>query len=180
MTEQKVSSRYANAILDIAEQESLTNEVIRDFELLQSMLDSSKELVTFTVSPVIADWQKKKIYEELISSKVHKLTMNFILLLINKGRIDLLPSIIIQFGNLYNLHNNRVKAIIKSASELTETVKSKIMLKLTEITGKVILPEYKTDKSIKGGLSIQINDWVYDATLKTQLELLRKQLSGNI
>lgn len=179
MTEQKVSTRYANAILDIAEQESLTKDIIRDFDLIKTMLDNSRELMNLIKSPVIADWKKKNIFEELILNKVHKLTMNFMLLLINKGRIDLLPSIIIQFGNLYNLHNNRVKAIIKSASVLTESVKSKVMLRLTELTGKIILPEYQTVKSVKGGISIQIDDWVYDATLKTQLELLRKQLSGN-
>lgn len=179
MTEQIVSTRYANAILDIAERESLTKDIISDFEVLRKMLLSSKELLNLIKSPIIAELHKKKVFQELLSNRVNKLTMNFVLLLINKGRIELLPSILIQFINLYNLHNNRVKAKITSASELTEPLKSKMMLKLTEMTGKIILPEYKTDKSIKGGISIQIDDWVYDATIKTQLELLRKQLSGN-
>lgn len=177
MTEQKVSSRYAKALLDTSTAESLNDIVVKDLDLVKNMINSSRDLSNFIKSPIISETQKRKVFDELLSDKVHKLTLNFINVLLEKGRESLIVSIIIQFENLYNLRNNRVKVEIKSASELTEDIKSKVLNKLTEVTGKIILPKFFVDKSLKGGLSIRVEDWVYDASLKTQLELLRQSLS---
>lgn len=176
MTEQKVSSRYARALLDIADKEAITDKVIVDLDLVSEMIRSSKELNNLVQSPIVADWQKKKIFQELLSGKTQEVTLKFIELLIDKGREVLIENIIDRFLKLYDEKNNRVKIDVTSATELTDTLKSKIVAKLTEATSKTIIPTYFTDPSVKGGISIRVNDWVYDATLLTQLKLLKEDL----
>ena len=47
------------------------------------------------------------------------------------------------------------------------------------MTKKEVNITYKTDKSVMGGLVIRFGDIQIDASLKTKLENLKKQLSAN-
>jgi F-type H+-transporting ATPase subunit delta len=176
MTEQKVSTRYARALLDITEESAITDKILQDLDMIKRMINSSKELDNLIHSPVIADWKKKNIFKELLENNTSPITLTFIELLIDKGREDLIEAIIAKFHEINDLKQNRVNIEVTSATELTEAIKSKVVTKLTETTSKTIIPTYITDPTVKGGISIRVNDWVYDATLKTQLRLLKENL----
>lgn len=178
MTEQKVSSRYARAIMDVAEQEAITANVLEDFQFIKELLKQSRELLNLIHSPIISVLKKKDILKEILENKVNILTLNFVLLLVDKRREDLILSIIEQFRNIFDINNNRLRAEITSATELTSAIKEQILAKFSSLTGKTILPEYKTDPKVKGGVMIRVDDLVYDATLKTQLKLLEQTLNG--
>jgi F-type H+-transporting ATPase subunit delta len=177
MTEQRVSNRYASALLDTAEQEGITDQVYNDFLLIKSTFRLSHELRAMTASPIFQQWRKKKIYEELFTGRVSQLVLKFLILLLDKRRGELIPSIIIQFQNQYNILKNRLQVEISSAIELNDEIKGKIIEKLTIMTQKTILPEFNVNPSLKGGVLVRIEDWVYDATIKNQLDILLKSLS---
>lgn len=177
MTEQRVSNRYARALLETAEQEGLTDNVYNDFQLVLSVFNASHELRAMTASPVFQQWRKKKIYQELFTGRVSPLVLNFLILLLDKRRGELIQSIIIQFQNQYDTLKNRLAVEITSAIGLNEEMQGKIIQKLIQITNKTILPQFKVNPNLKGGVLVRIEDWVYDATIKNQLDVLFKRLS---
>ncbi|MBM2813369.1 MAG: synthase subunit delta [Ignavibacteria bacterium] len=177
MFEQKVSSRYAQAVLSTAISTGFADRVFDDFIIIRDTIKSSREFYTFLKSPIIRFWQKKKVFQEVFSSSVSELTLNFIILLADKHRESLLPSIIAQYQAQYNAENNRLPVEISSAVALSDDLKKKIMTRLEGYTKKTVLPEYSIDKKLKGGITVRIDDWVFDGSIKNQLEILFKKLS---
>lgn len=177
MTEQRVSSRYALALMNTAKQENLVEKVFEDFQLVKSYIDASRELKYLLKSPVVGHFKKKSALKDIFEGKIHILTLNFLLLLADKRREEFTLDIIFQFEKQYNEVNGLLPVDITSAIELDEVMKSRINVKLNSITGKKVLSNYIIDKSIKGGVQVRIENWVYDASLANQLKALHKSLA---
>lgn len=177
MTEHKVSSRYARAILDAAIKEGLDDTVSKDLAIVKDTVANSKELLVFFRSPVVQMWRKKKVIEEIFGEHIHLLTKSFLTLLSEKRREGLVLSIIAEFNDQYDVYKNRARADITTAIEITDDLKAKIKSKIEEWHNKEIIPSFKVNPNIKGGVLVRINDWVYDFTLRKQLEELYATLA---
>lgn len=176
MKEQKISRRYARALYDIAKDNKILTEVNDDLIFIDKMVNSSKEFLMFLKSPIISKFKKKEVFVALLKDKIQSITLNFILLLNDKQRESLLLDIIAQYENIYNEEHNIQKIIITTAFEPNEEFKQNIIKKLTDWSGKVINAEFIVDKKIIGGILIRKDNWVYDASISHQLELLKQKL----
>lgn len=181
MREHRVSYRYAKALLESAKKVGMADLIYDDFSKIRFTFEMSKELRRLAASPVFQLWRKKKILNEIFEEeKISPLAMQFLLLLIEKRRGDLVLSIIAEYEMQYNLLNNKLPITVESAVELDEKMKSQVVNKVASKTKMTILPEYKINKELKGGILVMIQDWVFDASIKNQLKILRKQLiEGN-
>lgn len=178
MNEKKVSSRYAKAIYGLAKQNNLQDKVLADFSLIVSTIKSSKDLQNLMASPVVAGNKKLDILKEIFGNNITDLTLDFFKLLTEKARENLFENISNEFLLIYNEEHNRLPITIYSAIDLDNASKDEIQNKLADWTDKTILPDYQIDKSIRGGLKIKIQDWVFDASIQNQLDKLRKVLAG--
>ena len=176
MTESKVSLRYAKSLLDITDPLGTSEVIQKDFAYIIKTIKSSRELASLFKSPIIQNWKKKKILQEIFETSISKLTFDFLMLVTDKHREKLIYSIIQQFDNLYNIKNNRIIVKITSANEIDELLKVKILQKVQVLLNKVVLPEFSVVPSLQGGIQIQVEDWVFDASIARQLEMLRKNL----
>jgi F-type H+-transporting ATPase subunit delta len=87
-------------------------------------------------------------------------------------------SIANEYELIYNSRNNIDPVLIETAIELDEDAKNKLVEMLANWTKSTIQAEYKVNPNLKGGLKVNIKGWVFDATIKNQLEKLRKTLAG--
>lgn len=177
MIEQRVSLRYARAILETAVEGKIDKEIYDDFLFVIKTLNSSKEFAAITTSPVVQHWRKKKIYDEIFKGKINDLTLSFLTLLTDKRRDKLIPSIVRQYVIEYDKLHNRLPAEIVSAIELDDSTKNEIVGKLAAWTKMQILPEFAVDPNVKGGMLVRIDDWVFDATIRNQLQVLYRTLA---
>lgn len=177
MKEHKISLRYARALLESAKKEGKADEILNDLQKVKTIFEQSKELRRLAASPVVQIYKKRKILEQLFKEfQVSKITLDFIMLLIDKRRGNLILDIISEYETQYNIANNKLPIQVISTVELDDNAKNKIIQKLQERTKMEIIPSYKIDDSLKGGILIKVNDWVFDASLKNQLQNLYKQL----
>jgi len=176
MTEQKVSLRYAKAIYENAQELGIQDLINQDFKLISKMLKLSKELVAFLKSPIISKFKKKEIFKVIFEDKLNNLTYKFIMLLADKQREYLIVDIVNQYDIIYNLEKNILVVKVTTANQIDEVMKSKIANSITQWFGKIIHDEYNVNKDILGGILIRIDNWVYDATISHQLEMLRHKM----
>lgn len=176
MTEKKVSLRYAKAMFEVAKERNLLEVCYNDMQLIKSLLDSSRELKVLLKSPIINKNKKKGVLENLFKSRVSSLTYEFMNLLTDKQRESLIIDVVNQYDILYNVEKNIQVVNVTTAVELSETLKQKLVAKLTEVTGKIIQPQYSIQNEVIGGIMIRLDNWVYDATIAHQLQILRNQL----
>ncbi len=179
MSNFNISTRYAKALLEFADDKKSLEQVSNDMILVEATLASSKELRAVLKSPVINNESKKSILQELFAEITNKVSMEFILFVNSKNRENILFDIAKRYNAIRNITLKRVEAEIISTVNFSNEQKSSLQKQLTEFSQKEIIPTFKIDESLIGGFTIKMNDTVIDASVKQQLNRLRKSLVSN-
>ncbi len=181
MSDSKVAYRYASSLLETAMEKGILEKVFKDIKLLIESLDVSGELRRTVESPVIKPELKYSVLKEIFSKKMNKETLKFIHFVIDKNREEVLYSIAEKFVDLRNGHLGIVELDVKTAFKFDDDQKKSLIKKFEKILKKTVNIHLEIDDSIIGGFVAQVGDTVYDASLKHQLDLLKKEFGqGNI
>lgn len=180
MANYKAARRYTTAIYELADEQNQVDTIKNDFVNIAKSLKDSRDLKLFIQSPLIMPEKKSAVLTSLFNGKVSDLTLNFLLLLCEKNRIDILKEVSESLLRLVNEKRGIIEAVITTAVEMTEQEKKVISEKLKNYTGKEIFPRFVVDKTIKGGFIAKIDDKIIDASILHQLDLLKEKfISGN-
>lgn len=174
MAEQKVSARYALSLLDSAIQKNQLDIVSIDVDFVFSVIKQNPNLNRMLENPVVKPEIKSSILTEIFSNKINPETMDFLLFVIRKKREEILFSILEKFKELRDLKLGFVNVNVSVASEFTDSQKNELQNRLQNSLKKKVRMNYKVDEKILGGFIIQAGDTVYNASIKHQLELLKK------
>jgi F-type H+-transporting ATPase subunit delta len=163
----KTSNRYAKALFEKAIEKSSIDQVLVDLKLILNSINEEAGLVKLIKNPTITKNIKTTIFEKAFESKINRITMDFLSLVIAKSRESFLSDIIKKYIHLYNRHNNISVAQIISAQPLSEVLKEIIKQKIN--TGDSVQLDEKIDKSLLGGFIIKIGDLRYDASVRKKI-----------
>ena len=176
----RIAYRYAKSLLLLAEEKKILNNISVDAELIYNTIFVSKELRSVLKSPVVKLNIKKSLLNKIFENKICQEAMNFLDFVIEKKREDILLEIFKEFLLLVDKENNVINTKVVSAVALNDETKQSIIRKFENRTGKNIKVNYTLDPELIGGFIIKIEDTVYDASIKNQLQLLRKKFSEEI
>lgn len=177
----KAARRYATALLELAKEQNIVEEVLEDVKLIHNTLDGSKDLVLFLKSPVIKNDDKLGALEKIFGQQVQDVTNLFIKLLTRKHRIGLLDQITEAFVENYNQYAGIIKVEVYTAYALSDSQKEELHQALEEKTREKIDMSVSEDASLIGGMAVRIDDTVIDGTVKHKLaELEQKFLNATI
>jgi F-type H+-transporting ATPase subunit delta len=102
--------------------------------------------------------------------------VKFLQLVFERGRIGGIPQIGGAFAEMADTLAGRQKATVTSARPLAADSLAKLKASLERVTGKTILVDTKIDPSLLGGVVAQVGTYVFDGSLKSQLERMRTAL----
>jgi F-type H+-transporting ATPase subunit delta len=100
----------------------------------------------------------------------------FLRLLIDRRRLGALSSIARQFRDLADVRAGRVRGKVVSATPLAPETLQKLEQALASVTNAKVLLQTEVDPSVIGGISTQVGSVLYDGTLRTGLEEIRRAL----
>ena len=169
----RAARRYAVALMDDVEGRREMDAVAADLAMIGSLLEKSRELRLFLVSPVVSAQKKVQVFDALLKKRVSDTTVMFVRLLISKHRGGLLPEIVEQFSVLRDVKLGVVQAEVQSAVGVTSSQRNTLQEQLNRYTRKKVNLRLAVAPELKGGLLIRIGDTVLDASVRRQLELLR-------
>tara|TARA_Y100001968_G_scaffold327791_1_gene373585 strand:- start:2088 stop:2489 length:402 start_codon:yes stop_codon:yes gene_type:complete len=110
-------------------------------------------------------------------AKVHRITKNFVSLLLDNNRLSALSGIVDAFEKYYDERIGRVRARVCSAAPLDKDTLAELERHLLEVTGKKqVLLETEVDPDLVGGIVTHVGDLVFDGSIRTQLSLLQNKL----
>jgi F-type H+-transporting ATPase subunit delta len=147
-----------------------------DIELIFHSMEQSRELARVLENPVIKPEVKVSILDEIFKSKVNAETMHFIRFLVKKGREKLLQEIAEKFLKLRDEREGIVTVIVRAAFELSDSQAAELQDKIEKMLSKKARLKIKIDPEVVGGFIAQVNDTVYDASVKHQLVTLKQKL----
>ncbi len=177
MNDSKISLRYAKALFLQAKEENCENDVREDLKSLLECINSAQEFNQLLNSPVVSLDEKIKIFLELFSGKFCNLTLNFIKLLVKNKRESFLKIICLDYETLYTQENNiksvKVTTATKASDDLGQKIKALINQKYPGSTVEINLIE---QPEIIGGIKIEVDDIMYDASVSTRLKKIKEKL----
>jgi F-type H+-transporting ATPase subunit delta len=113
---------------------------------------------------------------ESIHGSVADQLINLVALLLQRRGVAILPSISDEYDRLLDGARGIVRAIVTSATELTDDEASAVRERLEAMTGSRIELRRRVDPDLLGGLTVRVGDRLVDASVRGRLERLRAQL----
>jgi F-type H+-transporting ATPase subunit delta len=172
-----LARRYAKALLEIGIKQQTYDALGKELERVADAFKASPELRNALENPVFAIEKRKLILDDVSRRlALSKVVRNFVMLLVDKGRIKYLPDIARVHRALIDEHAGRVRASVTSARPLDPQLEQRLRTALEKQSGKTVILEKKEDPAIVGGIVTQLGDVLYDGSVRTQLENIREQL----
>lgn len=166
------SHAYAEALLAVARSEG--NAVAVEDELFRfaRLLESNDELRTSLTDAHLPASRRQQIVEDLLGGRADRVTTALVSMVVGAGRARDLPAIIDELVKLSAASGNKEVAEVRSAVELTDDQKQRLVTALQAKTGKQVELKVIIDPTVLGGLVAQVGDTVIDGSIKTRLQQL--------
>lgn len=171
-----VARVYADALFDVAKEKGKLDEVRDQLGQLADAVASNHDLQVFFFSPYFSSAEKIEGVKRAVSGAEPEL-INFLELLIEKGRVPEIFRIRREFEELWKVENRRLEVTVTSAVDLDPSVVDKIGTEVEQQTGQKVELSSRVDPEILGGVVLQVGNKVLDASIRSRLEKLRKSVA---
>jgi len=169
-----IAKRYARALFDIAQKENKIETIYGELKGFSSILEKSEDLAEFFANPVFDSSDKSAVIGEILDKiGISTTTSNFLMLLVDKRRVDVLEQIEECYQRYMDDVLNKVRVGVKTAFPLSSELSARIKKRMEGLTGKNVEMVIDEDPSLLGGVVIGIGDILYDGSVKAQLNNIR-------
>jgi F-type H+-transporting ATPase subunit delta len=177
VTAQRVARVYAEALLDAAQKQDAAATVLEELHsLVQDVCAKNPKFEAFLTSYAIGREQKAEVLHKVFSGRATPLLVNFLLVLNQHQRLELLRPTLREYRDLHDLRARRIRVKVRSAIPLGDDQREHLVRELHEAFRLEPILEEQVAPELLGGLTVRMGDWLYDASVSTQLETLRNQL----
>ncbi len=170
------AKQYASAIYQVSSANGKVEMVLSQMEQLENLLQQSSEMSLFWKHPQIQSNKKLQAVQEVLNMTFLPETTRFLLMILDKGRSQLLDEVLEQFRVLQREEQGVLVVRVSTAQALDVEQEQHLIEKLRKehekeiVLEKIILPE------LIGGVRIQVEDTVYDSTIRRRLDKMREVL----
>ncbi|HEY2109918.1 MAG TPA: ATP synthase F1 subunit delta [Candidatus Acidoferrales bacterium] len=172
-----LTQRYAAALADVAAERKIGDVVRRDLDAFAEAFSSVADLRNALESPALNAEVKRQVIEKLAAAmKLDVSVRNFIFLLVDHRRTELLPEIQQAFREELNARLGIAEAEVTSARELSAGEKKELTSVLEQRTGKKVEARFQIDGALLAGAVVRLGSTIYDGSVRDQLKRLREQL----
>jgi F-type H+-transporting ATPase subunit delta len=167
---------YSEALFGAAREQEKIDLIREQLRAFTDALESNRELSTFFFSPSFSSREKKEGIERVLVGADENF-VNFLNVLIDNHRMPVIFRIRKQYEALWREENRLLPVEITSAVELDDDVARSIAERVEQQTGKRVELTRRVDDTILGGLVVRVSNMILDASIRNQLERLRRQVA---
>ena len=179
-----VARPYARAAFEVAQESNSLAELSESFAAAKALMEDG-QIAEFLGAPTMTDEERLTFLQGLFAQAVGESSVfaggsqhgtNFIKLLLENGRVAVLPEIADHFEALKAKVENTVDAVITSAAPLSDEQQQAMAASLKEKLGREVNVTTEIDENLIGGAVIRAGDVVIDGSLRARLEGLATAL----
>lgn len=176
-TLRSTARRYAEAALSLAERDGTLGDWVGALETASGRLTEA-QVIRVLADPAIPFDQRRRVVEAILGDTVTGAPRNLVLLLVRRGRIELLPRVAGELRRLWEQRQGIVHAVVTSAAPLTDAETQAVRERLAAMTGETVEVELQVDPSLLGGVLVRMGDRLIDGSVRGRLERLRTRLTS--
>ena len=174
-----VSLSYARALAEVAGELQQEDQVKGELSAFAELLSSHQELMKTLIHPAIPFSAKRNIVQEFAQRiPLTEIVVNLILVLLEHARMPQFQEVTEAYGSILDELHGILPAEVYSCEKVEEAVDQRLQEAVSTLTGKRVKISYHVDESLIGGLKLQIGSTVYDGSIGTQLEEIRRRLAS--
>jgi len=172
-----LARRYARALLAIGEEEGQARRILEEVEQFDKLASDTPLLREMMEAIHINRRDKKAALEaSLAPAGFLASTRNFLFLLVDKGRMNILSPIVSEFRRLIEQIEGIERVEVVVPMPLTGTQRDMLQSVLEGQTGKKVMLEETVEPGVLGGMIVKVGSTVYDGSARTQIKQIRQNL----
>ncbi len=171
-----VARPYAEALFRVAQAGNLKawSELVGEM----SQVAALPEVKLLADNPKLDDQQVVDIFLASLKSPVTPEAKNFVAMLVQNGRLTLLPEIGEQFMQLKNAQEGAADVKVESAFEMSGAQVQELVAVLEKRFGRKLHPTVTVDPSLIGGVRVVVGDEVLDTSVRAKLQQMHVALAA--
>jgi F-type H+-transporting ATPase subunit delta len=172
-----VARPYAEAAFKLADE---AGALTKWSEMLAALAEVAADarVRAAVADPNLPDAKVAGLFISILGGRLDAQAENFVRVLAQNNRLDLLPEMRTQFEALKNEREGVVEAEVHSAFELSNAQLADLVQRLEKKTGRKVRAKVDVDRELIGGVKIVIGDKVIDGSARAQLGALETALKG--
>ena len=171
-----VAGNYAETLLELASREDAVEAYGDWLGEMAAYYRNEVDVRRFLDTPRVTLAEKKEAIREAFGDRAPENFVHFLLVVLEKGRHRHLPAIEKRYRELVDEREGRVHATVTLAREPDEDTRERVAERLSEIVGRRVVPHFRTDEDVLGGIVVRMEDQVMDGSLRRRLDDLERQL----
>lgn len=170
MSTNAIAKRYAKALVQIGSEAGSVDGFNAELARFSTLIAESRELGSVFANPAYGIGAKREIMKDLVASlKISPMVANMLMILLERGRISVLPQISECYGAFADELSGVIRPTLSSGLPLEAAQIEEIRVALAKSTGKKVELKVEVDPSLIGGVVTKIGGKVFDGSVKTQL-----------
>jgi F-type H+-transporting ATPase subunit delta len=173
---EEIAEVYARSLFEVATEHDKLDVVREQLGQFADALSQTRELQTFFFSPYFSTEEKKDGLAKAVTD-ADETVFNFLELLLENHRMPVIFRVRREYDRLWEEANRLLPVQITSAVELDPSVAERIGEEIGRQTGRTVELTSNVDPEVLGGIVVRVGNSILDASIRTRLENLRKQVA---
>jgi len=171
-----VARAYSEALLEIARERGQIDDVGAAIADIATLIRDHDDVRAFLETPALEAVAKKRVLEQALAGQVEAVVLDFLCLLVDKGRIAALGAIAAAYRVLADAVAGRLRVQACSARPLSDDTRRRLTDLMRQRFATECLLETSEDPELLGGLVLTVGDTLYDGSLRGQLRRIAKEM----
>lgn len=177
---QAAASIYADSLLQLADEAKQAEAIGAELADLASLWKSEPAFASMMRSAAIDDDARRGSLQKIFTGKLNPLTLNLLLVLNERGRSMILPSVCDAYRRRLAAKMNQQTVNVTTAVALDDAQRKQLAAEVRRLSGKEAVFFEKVEPDLLGGMTVQIGDRLYDTSVRRRLRRLRGDLLASV
>jgi F-type H+-transporting ATPase subunit delta len=176
---EELAQVYARSLFEVAREQGKLDVLREQLAQLADALRENRDLEVFFFSPYFSTKEKQEALGKLLDG-ADEVLLNFLSLLIENHRMPVIFHVRRQYERLWDEENKTLPVEITSAIELDSATTESLGKTIGERAGRRVQLASRVDPDILGGIVIRVGNSILDASIRSRLEQLRRQVAQGV
>jgi len=167
---------YARSLLELAQDRGTAESIGQDLSGIAEVLKANPTFDLFLRDPGINGDERMRVINNVLKPSIDPLLANFLGVLNNHQRLGILDQIASAYDDLLDEAMGKIEVDVTTAQRLSPEELEEVRQKISAALKKDAVVHQYVDESIIGGLVLRVEDKLIDASVRSQLETMKRQL----
>jgi F-type H+-transporting ATPase subunit delta len=174
---QSIARKYARGLFNVGEKDGKYKDYFEELAGIVTLFTKEGRLGKALMLPILEVEKRKELLTDVVrAAGISAPVSNMLTMLMERNRMGYLSLLKDAYSNLVDEKEGKVKGTIWSAFPLDGDMLARIGDVLKEKWGKTVVFDVVEDKSLVGGIKININGTIIDGSVKRQIETLKENI----